>query len=251
MADLCLPLSAGEDTFELHSVQLELEAGESQIHELLGKQAQLRKQKATQETSRADAHKSGVSMQSTANTPTTSTPCVSLHRPRGPGTRSSQMSFTPARGNPGPWVQQRKTRSRARSTTFPPPVFDISSCNRFAPLYETERDVVVIGDSIVRHVRATLAKGKVHTHCLPGARVLDVSVQIPIILKDDESIAAVVIHAGANDTKLRQTETLKRDFRSLIEMVRSTSPATTIIVSGPLPTYRRGHKRFSRLFALN
>ncbi len=71
-----------------------------------------------------------------------------------------------------------------------------------------------------------LAEGKVHTHCLPGARVLDVSVQIPAILKDDESVAAVVIHAGANDTKLRQTETLKRDFRSLVETVRSTSPAT-------------------------
>ncbi len=37
MADLCLPLSAGEDTFELHSVQLELEAMERRIHKLLGK----------------------------------------------------------------------------------------------------------------------------------------------------------------------------------------------------------------------
>ncbi len=80
MADLCLPLSAGEDTFELHSVLLE--AVERQIHELLGKQAQLRKRKAMLETSRADAHKSGVSMQCAANTPTTSTPCVSLHRPQ-------------------------------------------------------------------------------------------------------------------------------------------------------------------------
>ncbi len=193
MADLCLPLCAGEDTFELHSV----------------------------------------------------------HRPRAPRTRSSQMAFTPAPGNHGPWVQQRKTRSRPRATTSPPPVFDVSSRNRFTPLCETDRDAVVIGDSIVRHVRATLAEGKVHTHCLPGARVLDVSVQIPAILKDDESVAAVVIHAGANDTKLRQTETLKRDFRSLIETVSSTSPAATIIVSGPLPTYRRGHEKFSRLFALN
>ncbi len=74
MADLCLPLSAGEDTFELHSVQLELEAVERWIHEQLGKQDQLRKWKATLETSRADAHKSGVSMQRA-----TSTPCVSLH----------------------------------------------------------------------------------------------------------------------------------------------------------------------------
>ncbi len=171
-------------------MQLELEAVARRIHELLGKQAQLRKRKATLETSRADAHKSGVSMQRAANTPTTSTPCVSLHRPRAPGTRSSQMAFTPAPGNHGPWVQQRKTRSRPRATTSPPPVFDISSRNRFAPLCETDRDAVVIGDSIVRHVRATLAKGKVHTHCLPGARVLDVSVQIPAILKDDESVAA-------------------------------------------------------------
>ncbi len=119
------------------------------------------------------------------------------------------------------------------------------------PLHETERDAVIVGDSIVRHVRATLAEGKVHIHCFPGARVLDVSAQIPVILKDDESLGAVVLHAGVNDTKLRQTETLKRDFRSLIETVCSTSPATTIIVSGPLPTYRRGHERFSRLFALN
>ncbi len=48
-----------------------------------------------------------------------------------------------------------------------PPVFDISSRNRFAPLCETEYDAVIIGDSI------------------------DVSVQIPAILKDDESVAAV------------------------------------------------------------
>ncbi len=96
---------------------------------------------------------------------------------------------------------------------------------------------MIVGGYIVRHVRATLDKGKVHTHCFPGACVLDVSAQIPAILKDDESGAAVVIHAGVNETKLRQTETLKRDFRSLIETVRSTSPAATIIVSGPLPTY--------------
>ncbi len=140
---------------------------------------------------------------------------------------------------------------RPCSTTSPPPVFEISTCNRFAPLCKTERDAVIIRDSIIQHVRAMLAKGKVHTHSFPSARIIDVSAQIPAILKDDESIAAVVIHAGVNNTKLRQTVTPKRDFRSLIERVRNTSPATTIIVSGPLPTYRRGHERFNRLFALN
>ncbi len=100
MADLCLPLSAGEDAFELHSVQLELEAVEKQINELLERQAQLRERQTALETSRADAHRSGVSIQCAANTPTTSTPCVSLHRPRAPRTRSSQMSFTSGAGTP-------------------------------------------------------------------------------------------------------------------------------------------------------
>ncbi len=86
MADLCLPLSAGEDAFELHSMQLELEAMERQINELLERQAQLRERQTALETSRDDAHKSAVSVQCAANTPTTSTPCVSLHRPRAPGT---------------------------------------------------------------------------------------------------------------------------------------------------------------------
>ncbi len=47
MADVCLPLSAG--------VQLELEAVENQIHDLLEKQAQLREQRFVLETSRANA----------------------------------------------------------------------------------------------------------------------------------------------------------------------------------------------------
>ncbi|XP_058618386.1 uncharacterized protein LOC131531568 [Onychostoma macrolepis] len=227
-----------EDMFELHSVQLELEAVEKQIRDLVEKQAQLRERRAALETSRADTHKSGVSIQRAANTPTTSTPCVSLHRPCAPRTRSSQVSFTPALGHHGPWVhQQRKTRARPRVMTSPPPpppVFEISTRNRFAPLRETERGAVIVGDSIVRHVRATLAEGTVHTHCFPGARVLDVSEQIPVILKGDESIGAVMLHAVVNDTKLRQTETLKRDFRSLIEAEKRKEPREEMEMTCPV-----------------
>ncbi len=198
------------------------------------------------ETSRADAHKSGVSIQRAANTPTTSTPCVSLHRPRAPRTRYSQMSFTPAPGHHGCSSSGRRKPGLGRQ---PLPLRDLHP----KPLRSSPRDRTQRCDHrrLVWHVRATLAEGKVRTHCFPGARVLDVSAQIPAILKGNESVAAVVIHVGVNDTKMRQTETLKRDFRSLIETVRCTSPTTTIIVSGPLPTYRRGHERFSRLFALN
>ncbi|XP_051739570.1 uncharacterized protein LOC127506780 [Ctenopharyngodon idella] len=253
--NVSLSLSAGEDTFELHAVQLELEAVERQIRTLLEKQAELREWRTALETSRADAHQSSVSLQRDINIPASSTPCTSLHRAREPRTRSSQPSFTPAPSHQGPWVlQQRKARARPRTRTSPPPpppVFEVSTRNRFSPLREAERDAVVIGDSIVRHVHATTTKGKVRSHCFPGARVLDVSAQVPAILNGAESIGAVVLHVWVNDTRLRQTEVLKQDFRSLIETVRATSPTTRIIVSGPLPTYRRGHERFSRLFALN
>ncbi|XP_056121163.1 uncharacterized protein LOC130099479 isoform X1 [Rhinichthys klamathensis goyatoka] len=250
ISDVCLtlPLSAGEDTFELISVRLELESVEKQIRGLLEKQAELRDRRSALETSRADAHKSVVS---NFLTPTSSTPCVSLPR----RTRSSRASFTPApTQHHGPWViPQRKTRARTRARTSPPlPVFEISTRNRFSPLRESERDdAVIIGTSMVRHVRATSGKGKVRTHCFPGARVLDVAAQVPEILNGEERVGAVVLHAGTNDIRLRQTEVLKKDYRSLIETVRSTVPEATIIVSGPLPTYRQGQERFSRLFALN
>ncbi len=130
-------------------------------------------------------------------------------------------------------------------TSHPLKVFKIFTRNRFVPFREMERDAVTVVDSIVRHVRATFDEGKVHTHCFPGAHVLDVSAQIPAILKGDKSVSAVVIYTGVNDTKMQQTETLKKEFWSLIETVCSTSPAMTIIVSEPLPTYQPGHERFS------
>ncbi|KAL0173698.1 hypothetical protein M9458_029666 [Cirrhinus mrigala] len=74
---------------------------------------------------------------------------------------------------------------------------------------------------------------------------------IPAILKDGESVGAIVLHAGVNDIKLRQTEVLKRDFSSLTETVRNTLPAKRIVVSGPLPTYRRGHERLFRADGLH
>ncbi|KAI2645028.1 Roquin-1 [Labeo rohita] len=193
-ANLCPPLSA-----VVHSLQLELEAVEKQIQELLEMQTELR----------AILVSSRVSIQRDTNTLTTSTPCASLHRSRAPWTRSSQMSFTPAPGHHGPWVQQqRKTRARPRPRTSPPPpppVFEISTQNRFARLHETEHDAAIIGDSIVRYVRATSAKGKVHTHCFPGARVLDVSAQIPIILKDGFSVLMACTPAESERNCCRTT----------------------------------------------
>ncbi|KAK3540185.1 hypothetical protein QTP70_027710, partial [Hemibagrus guttatus] len=79
-----------------------------------------------------------------------------------------------------------------------------------------------------------MAKDKVRTRCLPGARVLDVSAQVPAIL--NKNIGAVVLHAGMNNIRLRQT----KDFRSLVE---KACGKTRIVMSGPHPTFRRGIER--------
>ncbi|KAG1956924.1 hypothetical protein F2P79_008382 [Pimephales promelas] len=220
ISDACLPLSAGEDTFELFTVKQELEYVEKQIRGLLVKQAELLDRRSTLEASRADANKSVVSDVNSL-TPSSSTPYVTLPRK----TRSSQASFTPAPKQHGPWITQRKTRARTRAASPPLPVFEISTRNRFSPLREPEHDdAVIIGTSMVRHVRANSDKGS----------------RDP---ERDERVGAVVLHAGANDIRLRQTEVLKKDYRSLIETVRSTAPKAAIIVSGPLPTYRQGQER--------
>ncbi|XP_053540893.1 uncharacterized protein LOC128634441 isoform X1 [Ictalurus punctatus] len=241
-------LSADEDSLELHMVRLELEDVEKQIRGLLDKQAQLLERQTALETSCASAHISKVSTQRGISTPSPSTPCVSLCRDRAPRTFPAVVSVTPAPTHLGPWVNQRR---KARAGPSPPPVFETPTRNRFAPLRQTRPNTVIVGDSIVRNVRVASSKGKVRTHCFSGACVLDVAAQVSGILKKDERIGAVVLHAGTNDTRLRQTEVLKRDFSSLIETVRGRSPTAKIIVSGPLPTYRRGAEKFSRLLALN
>ncbi|KAK3509648.1 hypothetical protein QTP70_008082 [Hemibagrus guttatus] len=229
-----------EDSFKLHSVDLELEAVEKQICDLQVKQAQLRQRKAVLESSWTDAHLSQVNSRRETNTPTTSTPCASLPRPSAPRTRPAQVLFTPAPGYHAAWMQQqRKTRAKPRARTSPPPpppIFEISTRNCFAPLRETECDTVIIGDSIVRQVRATAAKGKVRTRCLPGARVLNVSAQVSAILK--KNIGAVILHAGTNDIRLRQTEILK-DFRSLVEKLHQQQICGRHCCGGPDLQQRR------------
>ncbi|KAL0173610.1 hypothetical protein M9458_029578, partial [Cirrhinus mrigala] len=174
MANLCPPLSAGEDTFELHSLQLELEAVEKQIQELLVP--------CTLDVIFPDVLHSG------AGTPRTLGAAAAEDASQAPAEDLAPSAASGLRD-----LHLEPLRSPPRDGT------QRCDCRRL--------------------------------HC-----------PIPAILKDGESVGAIVLHAGVNDTKLRQTEVLKRDFSNLIETVRSTSPATRIIVSGPLPTYRCGHE---------
>ncbi|XP_056318213.1 uncharacterized protein LOC130232378 [Danio aesculapii] len=221
MSLACLSLSAGEALMEA----LELEAVESQIRLLETKRAGLRAKLLTRTRS------SEVSVQYNNIFPSSSTRVFlcpgPAHRGRGsPRRRSRQHPATTAPGCsrvrclPGPGAERLLLRcSRSPRRTASP-----LSARR-----------VAMWPSLATQSCATSAP-------LPP--------KIPTILSAAESLGAVVLHVGTNDTGLRQTEILKKVFRSLIETVRRTSPATQIIVSGPLPTYHRGNERFSRLFAL-
>ncbi|KAL1259019.1 hypothetical protein QQF64_009596 [Cirrhinus molitorella] len=99
--------------------QVELEAVEKQIRQLLERQAELR---AALESSR-DALFPDV-LHSGARTPRTL----------------------------GAAAAEDASQATDEDLSPPlPPVFEISTRNRFAPLRETERDAVIVGDSIVRY----------------------------------------------------------------------------------------------------
>ncbi|KAF5888410.1 vascular endothelial growth factor receptor 1-like, partial [Clarias magur] len=102
MSVVCLPLSAGEDTLELHSADLEMEPLEKQIRDLQVKLAQLRQRKAALESSRTDAHLSQVQRRDTTK----------------PGYSSSgRRALGPGRG-PLPLRRRPSSRSRPETTSL-------------------------------------------------------------------------------------------------------------------------------------
>uniref|UniRef100_A0AAR2JBN0 SGNH hydrolase-type esterase domain-containing protein n=1 Tax=Pygocentrus nattereri TaxID=42514 RepID=A0AAR2JBN0_PYGNA len=157
-----------------------------------------------------------------------------LAAPGTPG-RASTPS-TPALEPPqqGEWVTSRRHTS--------PPVHHappVHVSNRFAPLSEAPAEepvkgTLVIGDSIVRHVKLATPLGApaARVICLPGARAPDIS----------------VIHVGANDIRLRQSEVTKANINEVVKQAQTLSEE--VICSGPIPM-RRGDEAYSRLSSLN
>lgn len=179
---------------------------------------------------------------------------------RGGPCRSGLVSFTPAPktrvgpNNADSWVFPKKRKQIRNLQRSPPPKLpSFNDSNPFAPLFEKKysattvdsvRDVLVVGDSIVRSIKAN----NLVVECFPGARVLDINRQIPAVLNKHE-VSTILIHAGTNDIFHRESEILKEDFKILYNTVRSHGKS--LVISGPLPRLRRGIECFSRLYALN
>lgn len=161
----------------------------------------------------------------------------------------------------GEWVTSRRNSRKAKATanakaTASPPVHHappVHVSNRFAPLSEAPAEepvqsTLVIGDSIVRHVKLATPLGApaATVTCIPGARAPDISGNLRLL--GNRRYSRVVIHVGANDIRLRQSEVTKANVKEVVKQAQTLSEE--VICSGPIPM-RRGDEAYSRLSSLN
>ncbi len=147
----------------------------------------------------------------------------------------------------GNWVTVRRPSHGLKHRSSVP----IKTLNRFSPLSDAptekpDESALVIGDSIVRNVKIETPANIVH--CLPGARAPDILANLEVLANAKRKFSKIVIHVGAKDVWLRQTEISKNNVKEVCELANTMSD--TVICSGPLPAYR-GDEIHSRLLSLN
>ncbi|XP_076867013.1 uncharacterized protein LOC143518418 [Brachyhypopomus gauderio] len=173
-----------------------------------------------------------------------------------PGRTSASATPAIEPSQRGEWVTSRRRSRRARaaatanaSASPPEHHSPVHVSNRFAPLSVTPaEETLVIGDSIVRHVKVAIPVGApaVTVSCLPGARAPDISGNLRLLAH--KRFSRIVIHVGANDIRLRQSEVTKANVKEVVKLAQTMSDA--VICSGPIPM-RRGDEQYSRLTSLN
>lgn len=156
----------------------------------------------------------------------------------------------------GEWVTTRRHRRKAKANAKARPQEHQSSpvhvSNRFALLSETPAEkperALVIGDSIMRHVKLARPLGApaALVQCIPGARAPDIAGNLRVLGK--HRFSKIVLHVGANDIRLRQSEVTKSNIIEVCKLAKAMSDG--VICSGPIPM-RRGDVTYSRLWSLN
>ncbi len=70
-------------------------------------------------------------------------------------------------------------------------------------------------------------------HCLLGARAPDIMAYLKVLANAKRKYSKIVIHFGANDVRLHQSEITKNNVKEVCELANTMSD--TVICSGPLP----------------
>ncbi|XP_069380715.1 uncharacterized protein [Paralichthys olivaceus] len=145
-------------------------------------------------------------------------------------------------GSQGYWVTVRGKKHSAKSK---PPAHHHHICvsNKFSPLSNApaEDTTLVIGDSIVRHMKfaspATIVK------CIPGARAGDIESNLKLLAKRNSKFNKIIIHVSSNDTRLRQSEVHKMNVK-LVCTYTKTMSHTVILCPDNNVGYRNNWPKF-------
>ncbi|VEL31290.1 unnamed protein product [Protopolystoma xenopodis] len=111
-----------------------------------------------------------------------------------------------------------------------------------------ERQVLVIGDSIIRKVDRVICRKAPTCRtvcCLPGARVRHVVERVDRLLGGAGEDPAVLVHIGTNDKVRGGGEVLKNDFKKLGSKLRARTSKVIFseILPEPRATLRRQRER--------
>uniref|UniRef100_A0A3B3ID41 SGNH hydrolase-type esterase domain-containing protein n=1 Tax=Oryzias latipes TaxID=8090 RepID=A0A3B3ID41_ORYLA len=163
-------------------------------------------------------------------------------------TLSKQLStipFTEKTGLHAGLLSARKHRSGAPNSPPEPPSAEAAAHHPAGRPGPVQQPALIVGDSVVQHVRVR----RCHTHSLSGAVVNDIKNSAHQLSVKHPSAETFIIHAGTNNLKLQQSETLKMDFIHLIHTIQQLN--INCIISGPLPAPRYGDIMFSRVRQLH
>ena len=97
---------------------------------------------------------------------------------------------------------------------------------------ESEQDIVIIGDSIIKHISPTkLSKRKVHKFAYIGKTASDINNELSTI-NIHSTPSHVIVHVGTNNIPLQSADECTKDIEKLIAGVKKRFPNSKIGISG-------------------